>query len=1691
MKLTLKNTVQSCAILMLLLFSISSVTAQCDFDASLPDVNHHLLIGDCSYNYTLPSVPTTGTCGSIEVYLGRIVNPAIGLDTLLNPAILIPATGATPSYDFSVGPNTLYYYTSAAASLPSIEDAINFELHVKPGNGGIACNDGVQITLDLKCSSIITPDMILEGDYCYQAYSLELEDSSGNIYNHDHDVGGVTIYGPGEYAVTVTGPFGNQCWSSITVEDKISNNLIECEDFEVWCTQTDICPGADIIDEAISVGTGGAIAANSVETFDIDFADCSPIDIITDVNLILKVAGNVVTNLKVDLIHPNGTTRATVLDLVSSLNECEKQGVDIVLDDQAVTTYGDAQTHSEFNDTNCGQGLYAFCGNYRSLTESLTSFNGNPVVDASSTSWTLEITNSGNFDFVLSDFTIEIEKVIGTIPFPTFERFNLDHTPIDPDWVMIESDPKVYDVQFGNNCSDITATYVDVATGLECWGPYLNGYDRNWTFTDNQGRVTNCTQSINVKRNFVDDIIFPDNYDGVKNEAFSCESTSGDVNAIIPQIELDDNGYPAAVAGVAGYPVVPLGELCSNFLVTYNDVELDLCGSSYKLIRKWTITDWCTGDVIDHDQIIKVEDNLPVVKSCPVDTLVFNSDPYRCATNIVLDPDGLFDDIPGDILFAYDCSDYDFYVEYLTAIPDTEQPVNGPFVRVDRNNDGTYTIPDIEVGLAWIRYVFVDACGNTFLSDGANQTNTYDDCRFEVRVVDKTPPNPVCIEYTVATLGADGCSRVNVTSFDNGSWDNCGVKDFRGRVAGSNDNFTRMLEFCCSQYSCGTDEEVELIVFDGTLEDDIILADFSNVAECINYNNCLVNITFQDDISPVITSGPANPGTLPCDMVINSQAELMALFTLTDFTVVDNCVSATPTPVLSANAFPITPDDACGGGSFSFTWTVEDGCGNTDTYSSMINFGVATPLNLNSVQFPYNATPIEIYGCAEYDENNPLSPEALHDAHSFGGVVTPDPGNVECSTTAIRYDDLYFYDVQDEGVCTKIVRTWTVIDWCAYDPSTGAGEIQQSQIIKLIDTSLPVLQTSYTVDCATDVLYNQQDDECRPFVKIILDASDDCASAEDLIWDVTVTDCGSLGTYSFDTHIISGHYYHGEVEVTATVTDFCGNAVTSTFIVDIPDCKPPTPYCISDITTVTLPDNLGFEIWASDFNLGSYDDFAPVYNCTTCSAAGTEDLEYYLLDPDTGDLESVLNFDCTDIPNGEEVTMQLQMWVVDPNGAPGYDRDYCTVTLIVQDNENDACSGSNGSGFARMAGSIQMVDSRSVDAVAVTVQSNQPEFPKTVMTTTSGEYEFNNLPNNYQYSITSDKNTDVLNGVSTLDILLIQRHLLNLSTFTSPYQYIAADANNSESVSAADMVAIRNVILERSSEYLNGQQSWRFVDGAYNFPVPTNPFPYDESIEATLTANMFSQDFVAVKIGDINNSAEASLTGSEEAEYRGTPLVMQLDATSYTDGEAVSIPVTSENFEAIMGMQYTLTYDASLVYSDIIAGVLDITEDNLGLNHTEDNKLTFSWNTVQAVSTDSDEVLFTLVFNAVGSGSTDTALALDNTITRVEAYDSDLNILNVQLGSNGHIAEGLSLYQNIPNPFTGETTIGFSLPKDQFVQLSIFDMNGKVVKQFNGNYSKGYNSVQLSADDLHTAGVFYYQMSTNEFLQTRKMIIAN
>ena len=85
-------------------------------------------------------------------------------------------------------------------------------------------------------------------------------------------------------------------------------------------------------------------------------------------------------------------------------------------------------------------------------------------------------------------------------------------------------------------------------------------------------------------------------------------------------------------------------------------------------------------------------------------------------------------------------------------------------------------------------------------------------------------------------------------------------------------------------------------------------------------------------------------------------------------------------------------------------------------------------------------------------------------------------------------------------------------------------------------------------------------------------------------------------------------------------------------------------------------------------------------------------------------------------------------------------------------------------------------------------------------------------------------------------------------------------------------------------------------------------------------------------------------------------------------------------------------------------------------------------------------------------------------------------------------------HQNYPNPFNLTTSLAYDLPKDELVNITIYDMKGKMVKTLiNALQTAGYKSVQWNATNNQgqqvSAGLYLYTIEAGEFRQTKKMVL--
>jgi hypothetical protein len=98
-------------------------------------------------------------------------------------------------------------------------------------------------------------------------------------------------------------------------------------------------------------------------------------------------------------------------------------------------------------------------------------------------------------------------------------------------------------------------------------------------------------------------------------------------------------------------------------------------------------------------------------------------------------------------------------------------------------------------------------------------------------------------------------------------------------------------------------------------------------------------------------------------------------------------------------------------------------------------------------------------------------------------------------------------------------------------------------------------------------------------------------------------------------------------------------------------------------------------------------------------------------------------------------------------------------------------------------------------------------------------------------------------------------------------------------------------------------------------------------------------------------------------------------------------------------------------------------------------------------------------------------------------------ITGVESNNNSRLISNYKLAQNYPNPFNPTTTINYSIPRESFVTIKVFDPLGRWVETLvnetkqAGNYSTVFNAVKLAS------GIYYYQLKAGNYSETKKMTL--
>ncbi len=1208
----------------------------------------------------------------------------------------------------------------------------------------------------------------------------------------------------------------------------------------------------------------------------------------------------------------------------------------------------------------------------------------------------------------------------------------------------------------------------------------LNNITRTWRVTDACGNVNEQIQMITVEDNEPPTFTVPDDV------TIECDQDPGDLTVTGSPTEIEDNCDPNPVA-------------------TYSDVEdlTDCGGYTGTITRTWTVTDGC-GNATSQVQIITVVDTTPPTFTTPPDVTIECED----------DPDDLT--LTGDVTDAMD---------NCTGVGPMDIWIN----EFHYDNVGTDVNEFIEVagtaGIDLSTYQLILYNGangsvyNTMNLSGIipNQSNGFGAVAFvyPVNGIQNGAPDGIAlvnngtnvlefISY-LGTFTAVGGPANGMLSVDVGVSENSNTPvGFSLQKIGSGSegsDFTWSGPSDDSPGSINVGQTMiavpppsSMLTIEYEDESDVTTCEGGTILRTWTVTDACDNSTSQ--VQTIIVNPPQQPEiTCPADLTVACIAD--AGIDANNASVVIYCD-------LNFKLWVTQPDvegaQNCPGTTYTYTYKTLDECGGYAQCQQVVTIENDPP-----VVTVIPGETVNCYADIVVSESDATVTTSCGDDYDLKIMPPIIEGIFECPGSTVTFPFRVRDDCGREVIVNRvftignnepptIVAPPDMTVTCAYNFNVNPNHAMVTTGCKLdyvTTVTGPVISgeedcpgTTYTYTYTVTDDCGRTASDTRVFTiengPPVMNCPENCLiqNCEDgtyleiiEAWITTVTATSSCGenivvTNNYNPNNLGFCIWNGMTSVTFTATDDCGRTTTCIGDIVIVDTEPPT---------VIEP--------AQDM-------------LTICNANTQSVLDAWVANHGG----AVIIDGC----HGDDLT-----WTTDPaNPTINCMGMMGNTSIDVTFTATDGCGNSvsttatftalmNGGGNdINISGSLLTEEGMGLEAASVMLDGNVSGMPYYQMSDVEGYFEFNNLVPQSNYVVDPDKNDDPLNGLSTFDIVLMTKHILAVEPLNSPYKIIAADVNNSGSVTAIDIVKLRRLILFIDTVFENNT-SWRFVDAEFVFPDPTNPFAtsFPEVISFNGLMDSEVANFVAVKVGDVNGSAiPNNLISGQDRNFSGD-LTFETDDRHLTAGEAVDVQFRSRDFNEILGYQFTLNFnDNALLFMETESGALPkLGEENFGLALLDKGVITTSWSNNIATGMEADETLFSIRFIAKQNVRLSDVLSISSQFTKSEAYNTIglLNpVLNFKLESKVQ-SKKFALYQNQPNPFKNETVIGFNLPESGTAKLKFFDLTGNLLNVVEGEFEQGYNEISVSSADFPLNGLIYYRLEFGHHFATKKMILMN
>jgi len=334
-------------------------------------------------------------------------------------------------------------------------------------------------------------------------------------------------------------------------------------------------------------------------------------------------------------------------------------------------------------------------------------------------------------------------------------------------------------------------------------------------------------------------------------------------------------------------------------------------------------------------------------------------------------------------------------------------------------------------------------------------------------------------------------------------------------------------------------------------------------------------------------------------------------------------------------------------------------------------------------------------------------------------------------------------------------------------------------------------------------------------------------------------------------------------------------------------------------------------------------------------------------------------------------------------------------------------------------------------------------------------------------------------GVSTFDLVQISMHILGVNTFTEPWKQLAADVNNSGSITTLDLIVLRKLILSIETEL--PAYSWRFYDCNYNFTFNTSGVIFDNLPDDCIEYGQ--RCFRGVKIGDVNGDADTTCGGEEPSDD------VTVTFNTAVVGNYLEVLVEPTSFQQISAFQFELDYDPTkLSFGSILAEDLPFVDSDI-MHEVAPGKIAFAWYDENggSKSLQAGENIMKLRYQILGTGNP--GVSINESRIPARAYKADGTVFSLSLPSGG--GQGQQAYipdseagastvkiQVQPNPFKND--LSFQILSDERIEgeLYIYDNAGRVIFKQRVEVFTGEKTITVEEVQKWAEGMYYYRFQT-------------